>query len=521
MGTIRHSLVVVMALLASFVVPGVAHAADPLECTATGEVEPGTSFFDTDKTAGPLAEVTDEDEENAREAAGDPFFGDPGKPAEDADGVVGVDKGVCDYTGIKHIFSQVLCDFLKVLTEILSKVYCGIQYQMIGALRILLSIYVAVFGFQMLMGTAQLNTRDVILRLIKIGLVWSFATKATWGVNIIFMGAVGFINDASYWIINSIEGIQDIDITSGHCGAIEFSESNTMPLFGFFDCLIYYTFMGTAHLATLKVIGLFGSLMVVYPPLALIAFGWASKTFLTMARSVISLLLALASLAFLVALTPIFLSFMLFKVTMQFFENWLRYMVSYCIQVVMTFAVIVMWILVFTQFLDFFKDLSNLVFEYNHVVEQPGVLTPSKVWAICPAEYTFTDGVPYATCKKVDGRDFDPYPGKDDANPFWEKSDAKLIPPSMMIKDTKFLYYIFYHLIGLSIITYAFSVVIDQIPKISQSIASPAALPHLFGGFGSQINGSSTGLGADNIRGSVGSLSRNAAANASKLTGKR
>ncbi len=481
MGGMRHTILIVVALISMIMIPHAAHAFEWLSCDDSGGVTPGTSLFYA---------------ENGEDDGG----------------------GACEFTGIRHIFSQVLCNFLTVLNEILGKVYCSIQYAMVETLRIVLTLYVAVFGMQILMGTAQANSRDILMRLIKMALVWSFATESAWGINLLFYGAVAFISSASSWVVNSVPGLMDLDVGPGHCGAIQFVDNNVMPLFTFFDCLIYYTFAGPAQAATIKVIGLFSSLMLVYPPMAGLASWWATKTFLTMVRAVINFLMALAAIAFLVALTPIFMSLMLFQSTSHFFENWLRYMISYCIQVVMVFAVIVMWILVFIQFIWFFDDLTNIIFPYGPVMQAGGEVKPSSQWGICPVVYAYTNtGAPRVKCQK---QDFDPY---EETNSDWKLDDEDVLPPSIMIKDGDFLYFIFYHLVSLMIVTYAFGVLIEQVPKIAQSISAPAPLPQILGGFGMAGFGSAGGMtgGAANLRGGVGSLTRNAAAGASGTTGSR
>lgn len=474
MDRIRQTILVAAAL-AWMLLPQDAHAAFQwLSCDDRGGVNAGTSLF----------------------------YAEQGQEAGDG-------AGACAYQGIQHIFSQVLCDFLTVLNEILGKVYCSIQFAMIETLRIVLTLYVGVFGMQVLMGTAQLNARDILMRLIKMALVWSFATHSSWGINVMFIAAVSFISDASNWVVNAIPALAELDVGPGHCGRIQFSVGNVMPLFLFFDCLIYYTFAGPAKYASIKVIGLFVSLMLVYPPIAGLAWWWATKTFLTMTRATINFLMALGAIAFLVALTPIFMSLMLFQATSHFFENWLRYMISYCIQVVLVFGVIVMWILVFIQFIWFFDQLANIIFPYVPVLESGGNVKPASQWGICPPVYDFTfTGAPTAQCEFG----FDPYA---ESNPVtWKQSARDLMSPTLMIRDGDFLYFVFYHLVSLMIVTYAFGVVLDQVPRIAQSIASPAALPTVLGGFGMAGFGSSGNMrgGNDNIRGGVGSTSRNAGA---------
>ncbi len=440
--------------------------------------------------------------------------------------------GDCPHDAIRHIFSNVLFDFLGVLNAVLGKLYCGIQHDLVDVLRLLMTVYVAVFGWQLFMGTAQLNTRDVMMRLIKITLVWVFATKSTAGINLLFRGAVAFINDVSFWVLKVIPGMDTIDVGQGDCVVSEFkSDDHQLPIFGFFDCIIYYAFTGAAQESSVKLIGFFGAMVLAYPPISGMAYFWAVKTFVVMARAVINLLMALASIAFLVSLTPIFFSFALFQVTSHFFENWLRYLISYIIQIIMVFVVIVMWILVFFQFTYFFDDLSNLVFESNPVMQAGMQIKPGQSWGICPTTYSEVDlpgqgatapnlrkKVPLEECS-------DPHfnPVQEPGNANWKTDAEKVRPPTTILKDSKFLYYVFYHLIGLIVVTYCFGQLLEQVPSIASSISGPAPLPQILGGFGMKNFGSAGGLAqnVDNIKGAVGSVSRNAASAAAGTTGTR
>ncbi|NBO18028.1 MAG: type IV secretion system protein [Proteobacteria bacterium] len=458
-GAHRQAWLMLLVAVLCVLLPEAAYAFQLLECDGAGGVVPGSALFYAER------------------------------------GAKGSGDGACGYQGIKHIFSTVLCNFLVVLNDILGVFYCSMQFILVETLRIVLTLYVAVFGAQLFMGTAQLNARDIIMRLVKIALVWTFATQSTWGIGVLFYAAIAFIVDGSSWVVNTLNNIAAISI--GDCNDPNIYGGNFMPMFLFFDCMVYSTFVGPMQVASVKLMGLFVALMVVYPPLAGLAIWWVTKTFVAMVKAVVSLLMAFASLAFLVALAPIFLAMMLFQVTSSFFENWLRYMVAYCVQVIMTFGIIVMWLLVFLQFLSFFTQLGDLIFPAEPMMERTSQVLPQDAWGICPPEYSDnpSTGAPEAFCPSgFNPYEKDPITGAD--NPNWRKDAEKIKLPSALIQDGKFLYYVFYHLVSLIIITYAFSVVLDQAPEISQSIAGATAMPTILGGLGVSNFGKTAGLGS-------------------------
>lgn len=433
--------------------PAHAQAYKPLECTNTGQVVDGTSLYAADQ--GAASEAT------------------------------------CELKGVDNMFSAVLCNFLLVLNDVLGKLYCSMQVLLKDVLSVLLTLYLATFGVQLMLGTAQVNTRDIIVRLTKIAAVWIIATQASWGIGKIFMFVIGFMTVGSGWVLGALENHSPLEV--GKC-VQNATEEGVMPFFIFLDCMVSNTFSGALAAASVKVVGLFIVLAAVYPPLFGLAMWWGIKTFLTMAKAVVSFVLALASIGFLVAMSPIFLAMMLFQFTNSLFENWMRFMIAYAVQVILVFAIIVMWLLVFFKFLTFFTNLADIVFPNAPMLERSSDVTPVDTWSICPPifESDPNTGAPLAFCKDSD---FNPY---EDLNPDdWQNDAKKLRLPSDMVTDGDFLYYIFYHLVSLMTITYAFSALLDEAHKIAQRIAGATAMPApLAGGFGQNVGGAiSKGLG--------------------------
>jgi type IV secretory pathway VirB6-like protein len=464
---LKTSLLALIICVGLGAMPTPAHAAfQLLECDGAGNMVPGTSFF---------------------YAGGSDNQGQVEAP----DGTYG--EGACQFQGIRHIFSQVICDFVTILNTVLGTIYCGIQDALTETLSILLSVYLAVFGAQLLIGTAELNTKDVMMRLFKVTLVWTFATQSSWAINLIFYFAIGVMSDFTMWIVNAIPQVvvyEGDNTTPIVCEMEPVVDGDMMPVFKFFDCMIYYIIAGAGQMANVKIIGFFTVMMVAFPPMSLLALWWVKKTFLSIVRSLISFLMALAALAFLISLTPIFFSLMLFQVTHHFFENWIRYILAYVIQVIIVFAVIVLWILIFIQFLGFFTQLSNLIFPYVPIDYAGPVVAPQEVWGICPPAYEDdpTTGAPMASC---DNPGFDPFSSTNPMN--WEDDARQVLPPEKIINQDKFLYFVFYHLVSLIIITFAFGVLLENATKIAQSIAGPAPMPHFAGGFGTSNWGGVTG----------------------------
>lgn len=405
--------------------------------------------------------------------------------------------GVCQFQGLANIMSQIVCTFTVILDNVLDQVYCGVQYAMINTLRISLTLYLAVFGAMMLMGTAKLNTREVLTRFLKMAATYMFAMNSAWGIQVVFAFFVIVMSTACQWVVNPLYdffGTIPIDPP-------DLSNGDIAPLYGWLDALIYYAIAGPESGNNQKVLGFLIAMGPACPQLSLLGL-WFIKTIATaLMKTVIMLLMSLAGIAFLVSLTPIFMSLMLWQVTNHFFENWLRYLISFSTQIVLVVAIIVLWIIVTAQFFQFFGELADLIFPYDPTIVVGPEYNPTDTWAICPPVYGFNpDGSPGAWCESG----FDAYPGYwdwsggwpqwvDADNPMWFIDAQFLIPPSKVIDQGQFLYFIFYHITALTVICYAFSVLLGRAHEIANAIAGPGMSSPFQPGFGANKYGSTGG----------------------------
>src|SRR5690606_15084410 len=114
-----------------------------------------------------------------------------------------------------------------------------------------------------------------------------------------------------------------------------------------------------------KVIGFFLVMLVVVPPITILAGYWLLLNLSVLVRGLITFILGVSALAFLIAMAPIFMSMMLFTATYRFFETWLRYMISFSLQIVLVFAVIALWLIATLYFVQFFTELSRTIYPYK------------------------------------------------------------------------------------------------------------------------------------------------------------
>jgi type IV secretory pathway VirB6-like protein len=412
-------------------------------------------------------------------------------------------KEDCSALDETRIFSSIVCTFVGIVNHVLGIVYCGMQHALLPVLKVVLTLYICIFGAQILMGMVQISAGDVMMRLVKIGAIWSFASYGSWGIG----GLYAFFVGLSLYGISWVLGIVDSDPTNTVLTATKAAD-----VFKNIDETLYGLVYGFKNSAGEIAGGLFSGqqelatfffvLLIVAAPLFTLAFALVQITLKMFASTMISFLMGVVATAFLIAISPIFLSCMLFKVTAKMFENWLAYMVSYSIQPIITFAILALWLIVIEHFIGFTKDLSNTLAFKKDVGEKGAPATPENILAFCPLEYSDdSNGFgPKIACKSLKTTVLaTDSSGKILKNPDGTNkttivttsrkkddfSSDQLIVPTRMIKESKFIYFLTYHLITLLVIGYAFSELIASARSIAQGLAGSQTAVALGGGFGS------------------------------------
>jgi type IV secretory pathway VirB6-like protein len=382
--------------------------------------------------------------------------------------------GACTYTGLEHVFSQVMCRFVTILNDVLGKMYCGMQYGLKEVLAAALTLYVVIFGAQLLMGTAQLRTGEIMVRLLKIAGVWTFATQSSWAINLTFNFFLTFASQGIWWAFAAIhpEGLT-VDPSTG-----------IMPVYAYLDELLFNAVIGPFTEANAELITFFAIMSYVMPPLFMIAIYWLWTTFTILVRTLISFMMGIAALAFLISLSPIFLSFMLFQATYQFFENWLRYIMSYTLQIIIVFACIGLWLLLVIPMLSFFNELAGVVFPYQKAdTPATSIVSGNNSLGVCPYRFTSSPR-PHVRCER---NNFDPINPADKAKLIDITNISKSADPqnqAVKLGLADLIYFVIYHMISLILICYAFDALLKQSPNIARQLAGPQYVPILGQGWG-------------------------------------
>lgn len=372
------------------------------------------------------------------------------------------------------VFSSIVCNFVDIVNNTISKIYCGVQKGLLAFVGAGLALYIAVYGAQVLMGTARLEGGEIAIRLIKMAIVWLFVTQGSWGIGIVYNFFVGFTVESIDWVLSGpMQFCTAWDYTSANC--IAGKGDNVSNIFNVIDAKIEFMvkdmFAGNG-----KIISFIIVLSFLLPPLFFMILSLIWMVVSIFAQSLISFLMAITAVAFLIALSPIFLCFMLFQSTKHVFDSWLKYIISYSIQPMIVFAIIALWINITSNFLNFVKEVSDIVTVYDQSEETGVVVNPVDTIGICDPKYTTDVQGPHIAC--LNNADL--------------TSNNKLLSPSKIIKQQKFIYYLAYHLITLLVLCYAFLTILKNSASIARDIVGSQATIPLGAGFG--------GAGAGGLR---------------------
>ncbi len=338
------------------------------------------------------------------------------------------DTAGCRVTGI---FSGLMCNVESLLSTILSAIYCGVQATLMGPLEVAITVYIMVFGIQFMLGYVEAPLAEGLQRIIKIGLVWIFATNSAWGIGIAYTFFFSAMQTGIGWMLKLVTNT---------------GMNNTGSAFAYMDQLVANILSGPLTMQGAALGGLIASLSWFLPPIGFLFAYFTGTSLMVLIRALLAYLLGISVIAFLMTMSPLFFSLALFKATRQFFEDWLRYMVSLSLQVVLVFGGLALWFLVVGGLANtFFTALASMIVPVKMIATVGAVRVLVDDWGIC-------------------------YPGL-----------ACPIMPSQLVEQGQFIWFLMTNLIALCITVYCFNELMKQMPNLARQLAGPAYAPMLGG----------------------------------------
>ncbi len=246
--------------------------------------------------------------------------------------------------------------------------FATLQDNLHTAIKLALTLSITFYGVTTLLGVGTIKKSELILYIIKMGLVLYFATSTAWQDHF-FNGLYNTSSELSQMVFKidvssnseQRDGCQFGDITTSEGGTIENSAYKAYPegkeylaLWDTLDCKIarYLGFgpeASVANIAMLFVAGIFTGAYGLYFALAIMFFGFF---FLVTAIRALHIFLSSAtSIIIMVYVSPMVIPTVMFKKTTNIFKSWATQLVGFCLQPLILFAYIAIFITIMDKVL--------------------------------------------------------------------------------------------------------------------------------------------------------------------------
>lgn len=291
-----------------------------------------------------------------------------------------------------NIFTFLTCNIERLATDLFGDLYCGIIIELEPAIRAVLTLAVLFFGVGFTIGVIPFTARDMLAFLLKIVLVYVFATQADYMIGITYRFFVTGAQEGISIVVSNLF----VEQTGPNAGGY-IHDGN---IFSYIDQALATVInlpsqSEGADIAAGQnpcknaIFAALGIMLIAFPPFFFMAVLMAVKVVMVFFRGIFAYLFGLIGLAFLMLISPIFLSFSLWQQTRSLFDKWLGYLVSFTLQIIIVFA--------FMAFI-FSMPVSNItssmfdIIMYNKsTVESETMRMPWQYCTICDFQIVKVD----------------------------------------------------------------------------------------------------------------------------------
>ena len=206
----------------------------------------------------------------------------------------------------------------------------------------LLTLYIMIYGMMFLLGMVQISQTDLVIRVVKIGIVAGLMNDKTFEFFNLYV--FDFVTNFSDNIMANISGY------SMFSGSV--SVSNPFMFMNEVFTKIFLSKTFSAQIMALLSMGING---VIYFILMIVCIGIVVMVGF---RALAVYIMAYFAIAILIGLAPLFLTFILFDKTRYLFDNWAKFTVRYMVEPTVMLAGIIILTQLFTIYLDYIIGYS-------------------------------------------------------------------------------------------------------------------------------------------------------------------
>ena len=286
----------------------------------------------------------------------------------------------CDPDGLTNLFTNAACTYENIVDQVLGKLYCGMQFRLFDPLSALMTLFVVMVGAGFALGIIPGTPREAVLSIFKFGLVYYFATESQLTIGVLYYGLMYFVQEG-------------INVVLTHVAPTAPCVSCPGGLFEQMDN-ISEEFARNAGASqsegapcTNGLVAMFMTFIASVPMLAIFGIGMAFQFIMIFFQMILGYFISITGIMFLIALSPFFLSFALFKFTRSYFDKWVIYLLSFAIQIFVVIAF--MGVVISLALYEDLRELYELSRPYNKAHQAEGVRLPYRDWCnICqPQEF--------------------------------------------------------------------------------------------------------------------------------------
>lgn len=239
---------------------------------------------------------------------------------------------------LKHLFSFLVCNIETLTTALFGNLYCGVIQSLSPAIYAATTLAVLFFGVSFTIGLVDFTAKELLTFLLRIALFIAFTTEADYMIGVAFR----------FFITGAQEGIA-IAISALFTHEPGNSQVSGQDLYYFIDNFFYqFISQTTASVGITPASGrdpcdnaifaALGLLAIAFPPIFYIGIMILAKIAMTFVRGVFGYMFSIVALAFLMVLSPIYLTFGLFKQTRPWFDKYIGYLASFSLQMIFVFT---------------------------------------------------------------------------------------------------------------------------------------------------------------------------------------
>jgi type IV secretory pathway VirB6-like protein len=263
----------------------------------------------------------------------------------------------------RAVFAKLFCIFETTLGMIIGNFLCGLVANWAEPFAALMTLYISCLGILFLTGLLNFTLKELALQIFKIALIATFALNVPAIVGIAFSFFINLTVSVTRIFVEAglptTAGL--FGGTNGGADQIISSDTNANP--GIFHTLLRgWEDNPCSGWGMSLILGILMFLPFVFG----IVFMAALSFIMVFTRAAFGYLYALTAITFLLAATPIFVSFALFNTTRYIFDRWISYLVSNSVQIIIIYA-----FLAFSQLydpFDFLKKLGSLLATYEYTI---------------------------------------------------------------------------------------------------------------------------------------------------------